>query len=219
MNFLKLFRILLVSDPVTLLIIGGGLLAAKGQLDAGRAAEAQGKAAQAIANFNALQKEREAKSRLAAAELEESRVAKKEKQHKALLRVRGAKGGISISESSTLDILIEAAGEFATERALTLRKGLVESGFLKSQANLLRVEGKLSRDLGRSAKRSSQFQAAGTLLSSFGAAGAFAPTSATPLTTGQTAAFNAGAGPVSPAGAQSFFAERANPFNFLNRGF
>ena len=159
------------ADPFTIAIIAGGVLTAKGQIDAGRAAEAQGKAEQRIAQFNALQKEREAKSRVEAAGLEEERVAKKQKIFQAEQRVRFAKSGITVGEGTELDFLVETAGEFATERALTLRQGLVESSQLKGQAKILRAQGALAKSLGKAAKRSSRFKAAGTILTAVGASG------------------------------------------------
>jgi hypothetical protein len=50
--------------------------------------KAQGKAEEKIAQFNALQKEKEAKSRMEAARLEEEKVSRREKIFKAEQRVR-----------------------------------------------------------------------------------------------------------------------------------
>jgi len=116
--------------------------------------KARGRAEQRIAEFNAKQKEREARSAQEAATAEEEQISLQEKKFKARQRVRGAKGGISISESSTIEVLAETAGQFSRERALTLRAGLVRSNFLRSQASLLRAKGKLSKDFARVEARS-----------------------------------------------------------------
>jgi len=131
----------------------------------GQAASAQGRAQQKIANFNAEQKEREARSRLKVSELEAERVSKREKIFKAEQRASFAKGGISISEFTPLDVLAESAGQFQIERALTLREGLVQSGQLRSQATNLRAEGSLSASLGRQAQTSSFLNAGTSILS------------------------------------------------------
>ena len=153
-------------DPVTIAIVAG--LQAASQIQEGRAAEAEGEARQDLANLQAEQLQREAKTRQQAAGLEEERVAKREKIHKAEQRVAFAKTGISISESSSLGFIVDAAGEFTRERALTLRGGLLQSEALKFQAGLTIAEGKLAKQIGRQQKRASFVKAAGTGLSAFG---------------------------------------------------
>jgi hypothetical protein len=152
------------AELLIIAAIAGGTATAIGQIEQGRAAKAQGKAEEKIAQFNALQKEKEAKSRMEAARLEEEKVSRREKIFKAEQRVRFPKGGVTLA-GSPLDFLAETAGEFATERALTLREGLIQSGQLKSQASILRAGGKLSAQLGKSRQKASFLQAGGTILS------------------------------------------------------
>lgn len=167
-------------------IIAGGAITVAGQLKAADAAEAhgaalaaQGRAQRKIAEFNAQQKEREARSRMESAAIEEERVSKREKIFKAEQRVRFQASNISVTESSSMDFLMETAGEFQMERALTLRQGLVESNMLKDQAAILRAQGVLAQSigehekwLGAQQKKALKLKAAGTILSTVSSVGA-----------------------------------------------
>jgi len=157
-------------DLVAIAMLGGSAMMAGSQIQEGRIASAQGKAEEKIAKFNAVQKEREARSRMEAASIQEERVAKQEKIVKAEQRAAFAKSGITL-EGSPLGLLAETAGEFARERALTLREGMIQSGQLKSEASILRAGGKLSAQLGKAQRTASFIKAGGTMLSAFGTVG------------------------------------------------
>ena len=86
-------------DPVTIAIVAGSAIAATGTVMEGQAAKKQGRAEKKIAEFNAVQAEREAKSRMEVAQLEEDKVSKQEKIFKAEQRAAFAKGGITLEGS------------------------------------------------------------------------------------------------------------------------
>lgn len=152
-----------------LLIIGGGLAIA-GTIQEGRLAEARGEAEQKIAEFNARQLDRQAKARVKAAELAEERVSRAEKAFRGEQRARFSKSLITISEGTPIDILADTAFQFHLERNLTLRRGLVESEQLRTQAGLLRIGGKLAKSFGKSQKRASILKAFGQGALTFGTA-------------------------------------------------
>jgi len=149
----------------------GGAISAISTIEQGRAAKAQGKAEEKIAEFNADQQRKEAKSRMQAAELKEERVSRQEKITKAEQRVAFAKSGISITESSSLNVLIDTAEQFAQDRALTLREGVVGASTLKQQASLTLAGGKLAADIGSRKQTASMLQAGGTILTTAAMAG------------------------------------------------
>jgi hypothetical protein len=144
--------------------VAGGALSAFSTIQQGQAAKAQGKAEEKIAEFNADQQRKEAKSRMQAAELKEERVSRQEKITKAEQRVAFAKSGISINESSSLNVLLDTASQFAQDRALTLREGVVGANALNQQASLTIAGGKLASDIGDSKATASMIKAGGTIL-------------------------------------------------------
>lgn len=155
-----------------LLALGGAGLQAAGQIKAGRLAEAEGKASQRMAEFNARQLERQAKEEQEAAGVEAERVARAEKIAAGRAIARGGKSGVAL-EGSRIDELADMASTFAIDRNLILRRGLLRAGTLKGQASIQRVQGKLAKIRGRETKRASLLKAGGTLL-----AGGFAASSA-----------------------------------------
>ena len=196
-------------DPVTIGLIVAGSITAVSQVQEGRAAKAQGKAEKKIAEFNAIQKEREARSRVQAASIAEERVSKQEKITKAQQRADFAKGGITL-EGSPLDVLAETAGEFATERALTLREGTVASSLLKGEASMLRATGQLAADIGRQKQTASFIKAGGTIIGTAAAVGSLG-TSVASTTANQSTALAAGQGPLSTSAANTFVANANAP--------
>ena len=187
-------------DPVTLgvtagaLAIGGGLLSAKSELDAGKTARKQGVVEKKILDFNAAQVEAtaqlesnfaieqaeiEARSRIEVSQIEEARVAREGEIFTAEQRAGVAKSGVTV-EGSPLDMLAESAGEIIEERALTLRQGLVQAGQLKAQASIfsatslaranaeaaiLRKRGIQAEEFGKAESKASKLKAANRLLS------------------------------------------------------
>ena len=92
----------------------------------GRAAQAQGKAEKELMEYNARVQAAEGKARMSAAMLQEERVSEQQKKTRGYQRAAFAKGGISIEEGASVDVLAETYGQFTMDRALTLRGGLLD---------------------------------------------------------------------------------------------
>jgi hypothetical protein len=154
----------------TILLIAGGAALAAGAIEQGQAAKREGKASKKLAEFNARQLEREAKSTQEAAGFEAERIAKAEKISLGALIARGGKSGVTL-EGSPIAVLADTAATFAIDRALTLRAGLLGQKTLGTQAGIQRRQGQIAKAKGKAIKRASLLQAGGTLATTFGAAG------------------------------------------------
>ena len=153
----------------TPLIVAGTTVAAAGAIQAGRVAEAQGRSAQNIANYNALVQEREAEALRQKAGFESKRQAKRAARVKSTLTAAlGAAGGLGSPVAA--DLAAEQAAELELENLLIGFGGEVGAGRAETQAELDRLQGKLSRQRGKAARKASYFRAGGTLLTGFGTA-------------------------------------------------
>lgn len=162
-----------MAELAAVLLLAGAGVTAAGQIQGGRLAEAEGKAAQDMAEFNARQLEREAKSTQEAAKFDERRIAKKEKITIGRQIARAGKSGVTL-EGSPIGELADIASSFATDRALTLRRGLLGAQALTTQAGVQRAQGKLAKIRGRQAKRVSLLKAGGTIALAVGTSGLLA---------------------------------------------
>ena len=153
----------------TPLIVGGTVISAAGAIQQGRVAEAQAKSAQNIANYNALVQEREVEALRQKAGFEQKRQAKRAARVKsALTAALGAVGGLGSPVAA--DLAAEQAAELELENLLIGFGGEVGAGRAETQAELDRLQGKLSRQRGKAARKASYFRAGGTLLTGFGTA-------------------------------------------------
>lgn len=159
-----------MADPITLAIIIGGSLTAASQLQEGRIAEAQGKLTEQIALRNQKSLERQAKAERDAASVEESRLARREKIVKAAAIAQQGVSGGQIAGAS-LSALTDIAAQFSIERNFALRTGLIRSRELKERGQIIGIEGRFARTLGKKAKQLSFIKAGGTLLTTVGLAG------------------------------------------------
>lgn len=150
-------------------IIGAGALQAFGAIKEGQIAEAQGKFAKDIAIRNQQALERQAKAERAAASIEESRVARKEKIVKAQQRAIIGKSGVGLA-GATLSLLADTAFQFSLERNLILRRGLIRGRELRERGRIELAKGRFARTLGIEAKRLSFVKAGGSILGAVGAA-------------------------------------------------
>lgn len=144
-----------------LLVVGGGLLAA-GQIQEGQITKAQGDFAQKISERNfeinkqnakiAEQEQkafdRQAKAEIEASQIEAGRIARQEKitsaQQLAILGKTG--GGIA---GATLSVLTDTAFQFALDKSLALRSGLVRARELRFQGQVSRAGGDIEISKGR----------------------------------------------------------------------
>lgn len=116
----------------------------------------QGKAAQSAANYNAQLQEQEAAQRSREASLAEEATRRRSRQQLGRQRAQLAESGIGFEQMGTS--LIEDSVKFAEMDALNVRyEGATQRRGLLAGSNLSRAEGK-------NARRSSYFNAAGSLL-------------------------------------------------------
>lgn len=155
--------------PATLLIAGGALTAFAA-IKEGQIAEAQGKFQKQIAIRNQQALERQRKAELAASQVEESRVARREKIVKARQRAIIGKTGVGLA-GATLSVLAETAFQFSLERNLILRRGLIRGRELRERGQIIAAQGKFARTLGRQAKKLSFVKAGASILGAVGTAG------------------------------------------------
>ena len=149
-------------------LLGGGLgMQVAGQLQAGRAAEAQMTSAQRMADYNARLQEREAKIKRQEAGFAQVRQAARGARIKSALTARlGAAGGLI---SPVAGELVEAqARELELENAMIGYMGETAAMRAESQAELDRLQGKIYGKRGRAARRASYYRAGSTLLQGFG---------------------------------------------------
>ena len=167
-------------DPVTLLIIAGAGLGAAGQIQSGRAAAAEGKSAQNIANYNAAVMEQQAKTERLRGGFEQVRQAKRGERVKSSMQAAlGAAGGLGAGSSLLLES--EQAAELELENLMIGYESELAAGRAESQATLDRLQGKLYRQKGRNLATASYIGAGSTLLTGLGMAGYLMGTPKTPV--------------------------------------
>ena len=151
-----------------LIAAGVGVMAA-GQIQAGRAAEAQAKSAQNLAEFNAAVEEREAQAQRDKARFAQKRQAKRATEIKGkLIAGMAAAGGLGSPVAA--DLSAEQAAELELENLLLGFEGEVLAKRSESQAEIDRLAGRSVKLKGKAKKRASRFSAASTLLTGFGTA-------------------------------------------------
>ena len=155
------------------LIIAGTTVAAAGAIQAGRVAEAQGRSAQNIADYNAAVQEREALALRPKAGFESKRQAGRAARIKSALTADIAAAG-GLGSPVAADLAAEQAAELELENLLIGYEGEIGAERALSQAKLDRLQGKVYRQKGKAARQASYFRAGSTLLTGFGTAGAFA---------------------------------------------
>ena len=155
----------------TLLMAAGTGLAAAGQIQAGRAAEVEGKSAQAIANYNAAVQEREAQAIEQRTGLEQRR--QTEEAARAMSRMRAGFGaaGVVSTAGTPLQIQAKQASEFEMENLMIGYRGQTEAARARSAAEIERMGGRLAKERGKAAKRAGYIGAGATLLTGFGSMG------------------------------------------------
>lgn len=160
---------MVLADPVTLLLIGTGAMAA-GQIQAGREAAATGKSQQNMANYNAALMEREAEAIKQKTKFESLRQVKEGRRIRGKLRTQLAASGAELGEGAPLKLEEEQLAELELENLLIGYEGRKQAARAMSQAELDRLSGRLAKQRGKAARKASYLQAGGTLLTGFGMA-------------------------------------------------
>ena len=154
---------------LAIIALGAGAgISAYGQYQQGQTAEAQGKAEQQIAEYNAKLKERQGKAEEERARADALRF---EKEGEALLgtqQVGIAKGGVLSSVGTPALLLEETAKELEADRMAILKEGFLAGSFRESEAEGLRYEGRAAKARGKNLKTGYTYAAGGSILSGFG---------------------------------------------------
>ena len=142
-------------------------LMAAGQIQQGRAAEAEAKSAQNMANYNALVQEREAKATRAATDFKQMRQAKEAERIKSSMLAKMGQGSIPGAGTNVL-IQGEQAEELELENLLIGYEGELTAQRSESQAAADRLQGKIYKQKGKNLKTASYYKAGSSLLTGFG---------------------------------------------------
>lgn len=150
-----------------LLIVAGAGVMAYGQIQEGRAAKAEAKSAQNLANYNAAIMEQEAKAAEQKGRFEQRRQAKKAERIKSSLRARIAKTGAVPDVGTPLLVASEQAAELELENLLIGYEARTTARRARSQAELDILSGKIAKRRGGAREKAAYLRAGTTLLTGF----------------------------------------------------
>ena len=154
-----------MGDPVTIALgVGGTILSAAGQVQAGWAADANAKAQQQALEYQAKQAEINAGQERASAQ----RRAMEERRQAGLASSRAkalaAAGGGTLLDPSVVNIMGDLAAEGEYNADVAMYEGEERARDLETGAQLRRYEGYMERAAGRQEKRSGYLSAGATVL-------------------------------------------------------
>lgn len=152
----------------TALLLGGAALSAGGQIGQGRAAAAQGKAQEKIANYNAAVLDSEAKAREYKTRFDQLRHRAYANRVIGSLRANQGMSGAVMDVGTPFDVVAEQMSELDLENAMIGYEGVNEASKLRSQATISRIQGKYAKKAGKNAQTASYINAGAGLLSTFG---------------------------------------------------
>lgn len=152
-------------DPISVMAVGA---MAGGQIYSGMAANAEGKSAQNMANYNAALAEREAVATEQKTAYKQKLQAEEAERRMSTLRAGLGASGAVTSSGSPLMIQSQQASEFEMENLMTGYQGRQEATALRSEADLQRMQGKQARRAGKNAMIGSFIGAGSSLLAGFG---------------------------------------------------
>ena len=139
-------------DPATLTMIATGVsmaATAAGTIVGAAGARAQGKAAQAAAEFQAQQQEIRAKEEQAAAQREAQQLRRRKELALSELQARSAASGFSATDPTSLALADEIAKYGTMQEQMAMYGGTSRRAGLESQAFASRFEGRMARQAGR----------------------------------------------------------------------
>ena len=151
-----------------LAIAVGAAVSAYGQYQAGKAAEEQGKAEQAIAEHNAKIKEREAAAELERARAQAEKFRLEGEGLQGQQKVAFAKGGVLSTVGTPALLLEETAMNLEADRMEILKQGFLGRSFRLSEAEGQRAVGSAARARGKNIRTASRYQSGGSLLTGIG---------------------------------------------------
>jgi hypothetical protein len=151
-------------------IVGGGGMAAYGQIQQGKAAKAEGAAQNKLYQYNARVNEAQAKEAQTKALYEANLHRRQTRSLIGRQRAGMAAAGLSLTSGSPLGLLEETAALSETDAQMILREGMINRTSFESQAWQNRIAGKMAKSRGRNAYRASLWQAGSTALMTAGSA-------------------------------------------------
>ena len=156
-----------------LLLMGAGVgMQAYGMVEQGKAAKAQARGEEKMAERNQAIAEQNAKATELKTGFDQRRQIKAGQRVMGTLRANLGASGAVIDEGAPLDLLSEQGDELALENALIGHEGQVRAGQYRSQAVLFGMEADLAGIRKGSAMKTAMIGAAGTVLTGFGTAAA-----------------------------------------------
>ena len=151
-------------------IITGGVVSTVSVVQQGRATRAAGEMQEAIA----LRRARIAEKQAIAEQEAAGEAAKVQAKEAEALRGRQialyAKGGVEM-RGTPLSVVIQTAEEMEADRLRILTEGAISGAQRRAEAQIIRMQGAAAKVRGKAAYRGSRLAAAGTILSTVGAAG------------------------------------------------
>jgi len=157
-------------DPITALLVGGAVIGAVGELQEGRAAEAEASASQKISNYNAAVMEQESNTAIEKAKFDMHRSQDEgQRQIGSLIASLGASGA-QLGTGAPQRILEEQIAQNELDKLLIGYEGMNKAARAESQATEYRMQGQLAKMRGENAKTASYFGAGSSLLQGFGSA-------------------------------------------------
>lgn len=158
----------IAADPRTgTAIKGAGIgLGVAGAIQEGRAAEAESKSAQNLAEFNARVQEREATAIKQKSVFESKRAATAAAERRSAQKASIATAG-GLGSPVATDLAAEQAAEDELEQLLISFEGQTGVGRARSQAAIDRAGGRIAKRRGESLKTASRIKAGTSLLTGF----------------------------------------------------
>jgi hypothetical protein len=153
------------------LLIAGAGLAAGGQVYSGMAANAEGKDAQKIAEYNAKVNEQQAKAIEQKTIFDQRRQAEASEREMSSLTAGIGASGATMSEGTPLLIASKQASELDLENQMIGYEGGIAAQQARNEASLNRMQGKFYRAQGKNRATASYIGAGSSLLTGFGQAG------------------------------------------------
>ena len=160
------------DDPVTIALVAATGLQVAGTIQQGRAAEAEGEAAQQIAEQNARAAEIQGESEVRAGTERARRLQREARIFGGRQRVAIARGGV-LATGSPVEVLADTAAQFALEEADILADASRRQLFAQSKAKGFRLQGRAALERGRNAKRASILTGIGQGIGGIAGAGLF----------------------------------------------
>jgi len=158
-------------------MIAAAALAAGGQIYSGLAANAEGKSAQNMANYNAQLSEREATMTEQKTAYQQKLQAEEADRRQSTMRAGlGASGAVTTTGAPLL-IQAEQANQDEMQNLMIGFEGQQEATALRSEATLQRMQGKQARKAGKNAMIGGFIGAGSSLMTGFSNSGMFSKTS------------------------------------------